>query len=99
MATVKRSAAPGLLAAGLEPQDCPGCAAHPLEECAACGARAVIALDCGAHSMSLCRQHYKLVKLLRLQAEAESAKRKAAAKTRKRKSATVAAASAATEAA
>lgn len=88
------SATAGLLAAGQEPQDCPGCADHPLDECAACGKRAMIALPCGEHSMTLCGGCWQLVKEIR----AESAKRKAAAKTRKRKSATVAAASA-TEAA
>lgn len=36
---------------------CPGCSpAHPPRECACCGAPTVIALDAGAHALTLCRK-------------------------------------------
>lgn len=52
--------------------DCPGCLEHPLHECAACGARAVVALPCGEHAMSLCRSCWDLVRQLRGQVRSET---------------------------
>ena len=63
--------APGALAynPSRDENDCPGCLAHPLHECAACGAPASIALPAGAHAMSLCGRCYSLVLDIRASAQ------------------------------
>lgn len=72
--------APGDLLAALHRCTCPGCSvAHPPRDCAGCGAPMVIALDAGAHALTLCRTCAR--DLLAARAEC---RREMAAETRER---------------
>ena len=51
---------------------CGGCLKAPDRCCAACGAPTAIVLAADAHALTFCRRCWRLVRLLRVQAHAES---------------------------